>query len=205
MLKILLVISVLLPSTGFGQGSKAEAREEWAKVRPEVIRQGQLLHKAKLTSVGGFFAYYLEKGHKTFSKEHGREQMSELYIDSQFIYFGHFTDSYMIRFMKVAREDLAGLNYNEIDGDSIRARFLAEVVPEKDKQHVAKKDQHCTAGYIGTRFKYNYLPDTREVDISYTWKVGCDFLYKIINKTYTARYNFASGTFSELSVVNHKK
>jgi hypothetical protein len=127
----------------------------------------------------------------------GHEYMNELYADSQFIYFGHYARYTILRFLKVDKQELAGVNYNDINGTVIRDRFIKEIVPEEDKARVAKKEKSCTMGYYSTEFSYKYLPATREVEISYHWKINCEFLYKIINKTYTARYSLDSNTFSK--------
>lgn len=196
MLRIFLII-ILLPWKSLGQASKKEMRYERTKLQAEAVRQGQYLDRADRVPVEKFMEYYLEVGPQHYSKQYGQEYMNELYVDSQYIYFGHYAGPMMIKFVKVSREELAGINYNAIDGRVIRERFIKEIVPQADKDRVEKKDKACTMGYYFTEFSYKYLPATKEVEVSYRWKINCEFLYKIINKTYTSRYSFDTGLFSE--------
>jgi hypothetical protein len=205
MFKIIVVAAILMPWKAFTQTSKKEIRQEWAKVQPGTVSQGKMLHMAQQQSVTEFLAYYLDAGKEHYSKMYGHEKMGELYVDSQFIYFGHYSGNSMIRLMKVTREELAGLDYNAIDGREIRERFVKEIVPEEDKQRVMKKEKSCSMSNVFYDFTYQYLPATREVEITYRWRISCEFLYKIINKSYTARYSFDSGAFTNATVVNHKK
>ncbi len=196
MLRIILVTTILISLESFAQTSKKEYWAERAKLQPEIIQQGQYLDKADLVSVEKFMSYYLEVGPQRVTKQWNHEHMNELFADSSYIYFGHYAGYTMLRFWKVEKQALAGVSYKDIDGRVIRERFIKEIVPEDDKARVEKKEKSCTSSNIVAQFSYKYLQDARKVEISYRWKIGCDFLYKIINKTYTAHYSFDSNSFS---------
>ena len=152
---------------------------------------------AKTFSLKTFIEYYVEYGKQMFTKKDGLLRIEELYEDSVFTYFVRKTYYGLIDFFKVTTTDLNQVNYEEIDGASLRKRFIDEAIPESDKQWVQKKEKGCSMGSYYTDFDYTYDPGTKELNISYKWKISCDFLYKIIDKVYTAKYNLDTKQFTK--------
>jgi hypothetical protein len=95
----------------------------------------------------------------------------------------------------VLSKDINDIDIAGIDGNLIRKRFLEEIIPIEDKQRVKRKSQQCASGTENADFDYMYDRNKREVEIKYKWKVTCDF-FKVINKTYTSKYNIDNKTFS---------
>lgn len=73
--------------------------------------------------------------------------------------------------------------------------FLNEIVPQSDKDHVSKKERDCSAGNTYYDFNYEYKPAMKQLEIKYKWKASCDFVVKLINKTYTAAYDINRNQF----------
>ncbi len=108
----------------------------------------------------------------------------------------------MKNFFKVQQNDLIGINYEENDDKQLRKRFVDEIVPAADKEKVEKKGWGCTTFSGKQEFSFNYLKDTKEIEITYEWKEVCDFVARLINKTYTACYNIDTKTFSKQKILN---
>lgn len=183
------------------QTSKKESLMEYRQMASTDItefKEGKHLAWAKALTLEKFMEYYVEKGQKFFDKKYGAQSIEELYRDSAYVYFGHLNGNALIHFMKVIRQDLNGINLHELDGNEVQKRFIEEVVPKEDKEMIRSKD-NCSMGYYLTEFNYfKYHRQTKEIEISYKWKINCEFFYKIINKTYTARYNIDTKTFTPL-------
>lgn len=114
----------------------------------------------------------------------------------------------MITLFKVRTSDLKGINYAPLDGNEIRKRFYNEVVPEKDKAHVRKEKEkhHLSAApeWFVTDFEYRYIREEGTIEISYKWKLVSD-LHKIIDKTYTARYELNTERFVASTQVSNER
>ncbi len=158
------------------------------------IKNGKHLDLAETFSVEKFIEYYVENGGKR-NKKYGVLRIVELYKDSVYTYFGRKSVNNLFEFFKVLNNDLDGINYVALDGEALRDKFIAEIVPAKDKQHV--KEKKCDTGFHSSIFSYKYLRESKEIAISYKWKISCDFVYKIINKVYKATYSLNSSSFSK--------
>lgn len=200
-ISVFLVVCQLVYGALFAQNSKKESLIQYRQMTATDIaefKQGEHLEWAKTFTLEKFMEYYIEKGQKFFDKKYGSQSIEELYRDSSYIYFGHLSGEGLLYLIKVARQDLDGINFQELDGNEIRKKFIEEVVPNEDKERVKSKD-NCSMGSYLTDFTYfKYYSETKEIEIGYKWKINCEFLYKIINKTYIARYNIDTKTFSSL-------
>ena len=189
---------MLLFTTGlFAQNSKKASISEHRLLTGLTLEQLQTQsysHMAKEYSLEDFMVYYVEHGQEKVTKQYGSETFRTVYSDSAYTYLVRRTESYNIAFLKVLKEDLADPYILETDGQALRQKFLSEIVPEADKQKVAKAT--CSMGYQGGGFSYTYNRQTKQLGITYKWKVSCD-LIRVLNKTYQAKYNIETKVFEK--------
>ena len=197
------IVFLLLLHTCFGavavaQTSKKDASRYYktiTKLDTLAIQNGEHLEHAKTFSLGEFIEYYVENGKDVQTKKFGRLSMAELYKDSLFTYFGRKNYYGLIDFFKVSNTALTGIDYARLDGNVLRRKFIDSIVPQADKQKEKEAQNSCSTGNYAAEFKYKYYGDKKELEVTYKWKIGCDFVKKILNKTYTARYSLVSGEF----------
>jgi hypothetical protein len=194
---ILLFYFILTPS--FGQTQKKVSTDFYrqiTKLDTNEIKSGKHLDVAREYTIEHFVAYYVENEKIKFTKEYGTLTIQMLYTDSIFTYFGRKYYYGLIDFFKVKVSDLENINLDNISGTEIRKNFIAKIVPESDKNKVIQKQKSCTSSNHTPQFIYDYKKETNSILITYKWRISCDFLYKIINKTYVAMYDIKTRTFS---------
>ncbi len=197
-IKIIFIPILFIINYSFGQSTKRETIDFYKAIHnldTNDVKRGKNLELARHFPIEKFVAYYLENGKIEYNKKYGLLLISEFFVDTQFCYFGRTNSFGFIDFFKVNKADLTDINLQNLNGDVIRDKFITQIVPSKDKEKVKRKEKQCTSQYINPQFTYNYKEKTKEVEIIYKWKISCDFIYKIINKTYTANYNISKGVF----------
>lgn len=202
------VVSQILSGSVFAQNSKKDTNSWYSRLsRANVneVREGKHLELAKNYSLENFIEYYVREGKERLSKKDGNLTIELLYKDSVFFYFGHLWSWGMQNFFKVKQNDLIGINYEELDDKQLRRRLIDEIVPVADKEKVEKKGWGCTTFNGFEKFTYKYLKDTKEIEIVYKWKSVCDFVARQVNKTYSARYNIVTKTFSHYKSMKGTK
>lgn len=196
---VFLIANYVLCVTLFAQASKKAVDSSYSLllyVNVAEVRLGKHLDLAKRYSLENFIEYYIRSGKESFTKKDGTLTIEELYKDSADVYFGHLYTWGMKNFFKVSNNDLNKVNYEEIDGKQLRKRFIDEVVPVADKERVEKKGWGCISFTGIEDFQYRYFRNTKEIEFVYHWKSTCDFVAKLINKTYNSRYNLDTKEFS---------
>lgn len=170
------------------------------------LESGQHLLYARLYSLSQFVCYYIETGVSGESKKYGLEHTRIIYADKDYTYFvRQVGEAYIIRFIKVRTAELEQINLEQLDGKQIRTQFIKEVIPEEDKLRVQEKTQ-AGIDYYGWGYTYQYIPDTKQLEIDYHWKVrGGQMGTVIINKRYRALYNPESKQFSDIVISSGKK
>jgi hypothetical protein len=163
-------------------------------ISPEKVKAGQQLELAKPFTLQQFISYYTEFGRRHTDLKYGTTYITEAYKDDQFTYFLRGRENYAISFFKVSNTELAKTNYTLLEGDSIRNKFIAEIVPEKDKQK-GNTDDKCMMAYESGTFSYLFIEASNQLEVKYHWKVKCELVSTLINKTYIARYNINSQSF----------
>ena len=165
-------------------------------ISPEKVKAGQQLELAKPFTLQQFISFYVEFGKQHTDKKYGTTYITEAYKDDQFTYFLRGANNYAISFIKVHNAELAKTNYTLIEGDSIRNKFISEIVPEKDKQK-GNTDDKCMMTYESGTFSYRFIETSNQLEVKYHWKVKCELVSTLINKTYTARYNISTQSFEK--------
>lgn len=201
MKKILLAGFVAISAwTAFAQtSSKKESRELFKQVvqlDTNEIKSGKHLELAKELTVEEFVSYYLENGQPESSKMYKELRVEELYQDSIYAYLARKHNYGLIEFIKVKSPDFNGLELNKLNGNAIRKKLIDEIVPQSDKDRVAKKMKRYQSFSYNPSFTYDYQQEKKEVIITYHWKITSTFI-RIVNKKYSARYDIASETFTE--------
>lgn len=187
-------VCCLVFAFAFGQTQK-KTSTIFYKLDITEVTLGKYLDKAREFSIEDFVIYYVEKGDTSYSKKYGTEIIAPVYKDAVFTYFGRKHNSSLLDFFKVKTSDLERMNLGNIDGAEIRKNFIEKIVPESDKQKVAKNEKMCSMGNYTGVYTYNYKKETKEILIKYKWRISCEFLFNIINKTYVALYNIETKTF----------
>lgn len=188
--RFLLLLSILFILTcqiSFGQ--KKDTTRIWHIPIPE-IREGKHLERANALSLEEFVQYYFALGEPADDKKYGEKTTEVIYEDSTHTYFGLINGFGLIRFFKVKKADLEGINYRKMGRYALQERFFAEVVPASDKERVARKQATCRGSLPGSFYikKTRYIPASKALKISGKWQVPCNG-WNIINKTYTATYH----------------
>jgi hypothetical protein len=163
-------------------------------ISPEKVKAGQQLELAKPFTLQQFISYYTEFGRRHTDLKYGTTYITEAYKDDQFTYFLRGRENYAISFFKVSNTELAKTNYTLLEGDSIRNKFIAEIVPEKDKQK-GNTDDKCMMAYESGTFSYLFIEASNQLEVKYHWKVKCELVSTLINKTYLARYYISTQSF----------
>lgn len=94
---------------------------------------------------------------------------------------------------KVRTGDLNKIDIDHLDVFAIHAQFQEQVVPAEDKKRA--RGNGCTGGSVGGGYDYRYIEDKNAMEINYRLKANCDFIIRLINKSYTAEYSFETGEF----------
>ncbi len=205
---VLLTVISFLGNQLFAQTGKTNTNTiyfQLSRTNIDEIRKGRHLELAKPYSLENFIEYYIINGKEGFTKKDGLFLIDTLYRDSLHVYFGHINGNLLVNFFKVNQNDLTGINYEEIVGKHIRERFIDEIVPAADKERVERKGWGCTAFSGKQDFSYRYFRNTNEIEITYKWKEVCDFVAKLIDKTYTVRYSLDTKMFSQVNFYNLKE
>lgn len=169
------------------------------------IEAGQHLSHAQVYSLPQFVGYYLKTGASGQSKKYGMEHTRIIYTDNQFTYFvRQVENAYIIHFFKIQTSELKQVDLDGLDGKQIRKQFIDEVVSEADKLYVKKKN-HGFIHHFDSNFTYHFLPDKKQVEVIYLWKLTDDLGFKIINKQYRAVYDLESKQFSDIRISSVKK
>ncbi|PQJ12297.1 hypothetical protein CJD36_000630 [Flavipsychrobacter stenotrophus] len=201
MRKLQLILSLLILTNGLSAQTAKKDDIVWQKMlRP--LKHVDVTNNTHLTlarpfTIQQFVEYYVRNSKVITEKKYSKWVINEVNRDSTYTYFAREVggDNGIIDFFKVATIELKYIDYNKIDGNEIRTTFFNEFVPAADKERVAKKEKNCSSSCHSATYSYKYMPLTHELEISYKWKIKCDFLYNIINKTYTAKYNVTTRTF----------
>jgi len=210
MSRIIPLLSILIwlsNSNVMGQSSKKEriqSYREMTRLDTSALKMGKHLEYAATYSAKQYIEYHAEYGTTNMSKKWGETIIEQLYQDSTYTYFARKTTYFLISFFRVNNDELKGLNYKEFDGNFLREKFLAEVVPETDKQKVAR-GQELSTEFQRADFKYNYQPETKLLEVTYRWKIRRDFVESVINKTYRAVYDLNSKQFVQVAPPHNKK
>lgn len=192
-----ILILALWSLNSSGQHSKKESinrNQNISSLTIDQISTQSYSDLARELSLEDFLVFYIENGKEKLSKKYGRETIDSVYRDSTHTYFVRQANSYPFDLIKVLSKDINDIDIAGIDGNLLRKRFLEEIVPGEDKQRVKRKSQLCSSGTENAEFDYLYDRNKRVVEIKYKWKVTCDF-FKVINKTYTSKYNIDSKNF----------
>ncbi len=94
---------------------------------------------------------------------------------------------------KVRAIDLSKIDIDHLDVFAIHAQFQEQVVPAEDKK--LAHGSGCTGGSVGGGYNYRYIEDKNAMEINYRLKANCDFIIRLINKSYAAEYSFETGEF----------
>lgn len=197
---IILILLFLNSTFLFSQNSKKETTyfyKELSKVDINEVKEGKHLDLAKQFTVEKFITYYLDHGKVRDTKKNGIETIIQLYSDTMFTYFGKLCSYRLLDFFKVTTADLNNINLEKLDGNEIRERFIEQIIPLSDKEKVNRKENQCSSLYYNPQFTYQYRKTENEILITYQWKISCDFLYKIINNTYTAKLDLKNFTLTK--------
>lgn len=188
----------------FGQSTKRETidrHQQITSLSVDDIKSQQYAALAKELSIEDFMVYYIEYGKEKVSKKYGTEQIDSLYSDPEFTYYIHRTQSYPLDFIKIKTKDISNINISGIDGHLIRQKFIDEIIPEADKERVARKSKHCSMGTDHYDFTYTYDKHTRLLGMEHKWKITCDFS-RVINKVYTSHYDIDHKLFKNWTAAN---
>lgn len=184
----------------FGQSSKKESLERYRQLvhtDTNQVKNGKQLHLANELSIDGFVTYYIEHGETKMTKKYGTLTLKQLYNDSLFTYYGSCSGNYLVGLIKVNTGDFKKLDLSMLNGDTIRTRFISEIVPLVDKQKVRRREAQSMAGTESRVFKYIYHEKENKILVIYKWKVTGDYI-RIIKKTYTALYDLKSGALKAI-------
>jgi len=160
------------------------------------IKQGNYLGEASEITVDTFISLWIEN--ETPYKFDFN--LNKLYKDSIFTYFGKQTFKYQ-SFYKVRNENLYDIDYQSIIGDSIRKKFYYEIIPIEDKN----KQNKCSSAFIDFDYTYKYIKNENSIEVKCRYKVLCEFLFNIIKKDYSAKYNIENKTIFRTDLKEQKK
>lgn len=154
------------------------------------IKKGQQLHQAQTKQFADFLLDYIEHGKEQKSISFTFSVYEELYKDETYTYIARICKrGTVLAFIKVSNRTLDQIDWKKIDGNVIRQSFEEQIIPKADKEKVKRRQFHCGGEVDHSVFSYQYLAATQEVAITYHWKLTCDFMYNLINKTYVAHYD----------------
>lgn len=198
MKKAIFILSILYAHCfGFAQSSKKETLSFYksiSKLDTNDIKQGKHLELARTFSIEEFVRYYLVNGKLKENKKY-RLEILPLCKDSSDTYFVQKHSYGVLDLFKVNTKNLTELNYEELDRDTLRNKFIDEIVLEADKKKIEIRSKDQTMFFENPLFTYFYNKITKRILFKYQWKLNGDFGVRIINKTYTAEYDIASKQF----------
>lgn len=199
MKKALLILSFLFADCDtYAQNSKKESLHFYksiTKLDTSEIKQGNHLASARTFTIEEFVVYYIKQEKYQDTKDMGWLLITALYKDSSNTYFVRKNTFGIIDFFKVNTKDLNESDYEELDGKILREKFIAEIVPESDKEKVAKKSGNHMMMFENPKFTYTYNRYLKRILINYRWKLNGDFGIKVFNRTYNAVYEIATKEF----------
>lgn len=207
--KVIQLLSVLIwlsngPVTGQSKKESIQSYRDITRLDTADVKMGRHLEYAQAYSAKQYIEYHAKYGTTNLSKKWGATTIEQLYQDSTNTYFGRKGTYGLINFFRVNNGELKDLNYQEFDGNFLREKFIAEVVPETDKQKV-ERNQESSIEFEHAAFKYNYLPETKSLEVTYRWKIRRDYVVSVINKTYKAVYDLNSKQFIQVDPPRNKK
>ncbi|MBW7913895.1 MAG: hypothetical protein H3C54_09415 [Taibaiella sp.] len=91
----------------------------------------------------------------------------------------------------VSAADLHEINFDRTDVPGIHKKFQEQIVPTKDK--IRAEGRGCTGISEGGGYSYRYFREKKVLEITYQLKAHCEFIVRLINKSYTAEYSFETG------------
>ncbi|XZF14861.1 hypothetical protein ACTHGU_01885 [Chitinophagaceae bacterium MMS25-I14] len=178
---ITILLAVLFASCNI----EKKAQEENAK---------SLAAPAQELTVKDFLPLWFEKSIELKSDKY----LVQLKKDNDYIYFTyHYTGRKPV--YKVQRKELEALNFEQIDVTKIKEQFIAQIVPQADKERVSE----VSIGYIGYDYTYSYDPPKQLMKIK-AHLIAKELLGNRLDKTYTADYMLASGTLVNAEVYRGK-
>lgn len=210
MSRIIQLLSLLIwlsNSNVVGQSSKKERIQNYrdiTRLDTSAVKMGKHLEYAWTYSAKQYIEYHAKFGTTDMSKKWGPTIIEQLYKDSAFTYFGRKGTYGLINFFRVNNDELKDLNYKEFDGNFLREKFMAEIVPETDKKKV-ERNRDSSIEFQHAVFKYNYLSETKSLEVTYRWKIRRDYVVSVINKTYKAVYNLNAKQFVQVAPPHSKK
>lgn len=154
----------------------------------EQVKTGYHLDNAKEIALDVFVAAWLENT-QPFKLD---MNLSELYRDSLFTYFGKrpLTSE---NFFKVKNDNLRKVDYNLLNGDSIRLAFFNEIIPPEDKKR--GKGENCSSTYTKIEFRYELIEAENAIEVKCHYKVTCEFITRLIKADYHAKYDLRKKVF----------
>lgn len=166
-----------------------------SKLDTNEIKEGKHLEFARTFSVEEFIVYYLVNGKYRDTKKYRLETILPLHKDSSETYFVRKYYYGVLDFFKVNTKDLNEIHYEGLNGDTLRNKFIAEIVPESDKKKVERRSKGQMMFIENPNFAYFYNRITKRIIFKYKWKLNGDLGIRIINKTYKAEYDIATKQF----------
>ena len=113
-------------------------------------------------------------------------RLREFYVDSSFTYFIRSGKSY-----KIPRAEIHKINYENVNGDSLRKYFFYNIIPLSDRN----KSESCDTSITTPTFKCKYIT-SELIEISCHYKIICN-LTPVLNKIYLSNYNLKNKTFEK--------
>lgn len=204
-MKLLLTTLLLLPMIAWGESGKKAAGKRFRQIL-SLADSNLMDNRALAQQLTGpeFVTWYLNDGSvHGFKRFHGA-QIDSLGADDSFAYYAHTAGHFPFEFVKVRLIELGGVQLSTIDASELRLRFVNDVVPLADKNRL--ENSPFNSGSERKKFSYALDAARQTIQISYKWTVKHDFA-SFLNRTYTATYDLASGSFREGAtiVINRKK
>lgn len=196
---IILLFIILCSIVANSQNSKKETINYYKAlytIDTNEVKKGNHLEMAKKFNIETFISYYLEHGKVKDTKKYGIQNITKLFTNSEYTYFGLTYTYGFLDFFKVETNELTKIDLDRLEGNSIREQFIEQFVPQSDKDKVKRREYGCISNITNTNFSYNYLKISNEILITYKWKITCGFI-SIINKTYTAKLNLTNYTLTK--------
>ncbi|NML39942.1 hypothetical protein HHL17_22265 [Chitinophaga sp. G-6-1-13] len=193
-------ISLLIPMfvllcTGYTYAQASASKRIRIYDDTAAIKTGRYLEYAKTFSVKEFVEYYVKEGKVSASKKWGDLYIVPLYKDLSFTFWGRIVPfGHLLHFFKVSNKELEGVDYESLDRDVLKSRFIAEIVPAADKTILGKKGlRNCRTDYEA--FDFIYHPEKKQLEMVYHWTIDCSYRLKKLRKHYTSQYDLASKQF----------
>lgn len=165
------------------------------KLDTNEIKDGKHLELARTFSIEEFVNYHLTNGKNQNTIKYGLVKILPIKKDSISTYFVKSYVYGVLDFFKVNTKDLNDIAYEGLNGDTLRKKFINEIVPEADKKKVERRSKGQMMFFENPVFTYSYIRNTKRILVKYRWKLNGDLGIRIINKTYTAEYDIASKQF----------